>query len=174
MGEPQQRPAAPLGIPGDRVLGAGRSHRVALHPACRSHAEHPLRPVPAGPLAGRVPRAHSQQVPGMIRFRLEGTRLGPGTSQSNLRAIAVDVALPPLFTERKTAWKPAAYREKSRAVSSDRSRSIAVNWDGMSGGAQVVVDVASVLPSCWEHLPIVGATPRASTCSLKVITGAQS
>ena len=44
--------AAPLGIPGDRVLGAGPSDPVASHPACRRHAELPLRPVPPAPSQG--------------------------------------------------------------------------------------------------------------------------
>jgi hypothetical protein len=51
-----------------------------------------------------------------------------GTSQSNLRTNAVDVALSTHLREPKTPWIRAAYRRKSRAASSDRSRNIAVNW----------------------------------------------
>ena len=37
-----------------RVFATCRSGRVELQPACRGHAEHSLRPVPAGPLPGRI------------------------------------------------------------------------------------------------------------------------
>ena len=43
-----------------------------------------------------------------------------GTSQSNLRTNAVEVALPPVVMEHETPWKPAPPCEESRAVSYDR------------------------------------------------------
>jgi len=52
-------PAAPLGIPGNRVLGAGRSDRVDLHPACQEHAARAFRSVPAARFTGRDARSHS-------------------------------------------------------------------------------------------------------------------
>ena len=50
INEPRSR----VGDSSRRVFATCRSERVALHPACRGHAEHSPRPVPAGPLPGRI------------------------------------------------------------------------------------------------------------------------
>jgi hypothetical protein len=43
-----------VGDPSRRAFAASRGERVELHPACRGRAERSPRPVPAGPLPGRI------------------------------------------------------------------------------------------------------------------------